>query len=372
MKRVLILDRDGTLIIEPPDEQVDALEKLEFYPGVITWLGRIAAETDYDLVIATNQDGMGGPSFPVERFRVPHEKMLKTFLNEGIRFSDILIDSSVASENKQTRKPGTAMFSKYQSGEYDLGNSYVIGDRVTDVELARNLGSKAILLNDGGLRSRIEALELEDSCRLITTSWEAVYREVKPRRRTTVQRNTSETQIHIELSLDGSGKSKISTGIGFLDHMLEQVARHGGIDLNIEVKGDLHIDEHHTIEDTALTLGEAFNKALGERRGISRYGFVLPMDDALAEVAVDFGGRPWIVWEVDFRREKIGEMPTEMFFHFFKSFTDTARCTLNVKANGINEHHKIEAVFKAFAKAVAMAVKEEDGDRELPTTKGRM
>lgn len=369
MKKVLFIDRDGTLIIEPPDEQIDSLEKLEYYPGVFTWLGRIARETDYELVIVTNQDGLGTERFPEETFWPAQNKILKTFENEGVTFSQIFVDRSLPHENLPTRKPGIGMLKEFFNEHYDLKNSFVIGDRLTDVQLAKNLGSKGILLNDGSLQPKLQEAGLEEHCALISVSWEAIYKLLaSPNRRGSVHRHTKETDIRIDINLDGQGKSTIATGLGFFDHMLDQLSRHGNIDLNISVKGDLHIDEHHTIEDTALALGEAFLKALGDKRGIERYGFCLPMDDCLAQVAVDFGGRPWLVWEAEFKREKIGEMPTEMFYHFFKSFTDTSKSNLNIKAEGTNEHHKIEAIFKAFAKAIRMAVKKEGN--ELPSTKG--
>jgi imidazoleglycerol-phosphate dehydratase/histidinol-phosphatase len=369
MKKVLFIDRDGTLIIEPPDEQIDSLEKLEYYPGVFTWLGKIARESDYELVIVTNQDGLGTNRYPEETFWPAHKKMITTFQNEGIVFSQTFIDRSLSSENLPTRKPGTAMLTGFLNGNYDLRNSYVIGDRVTDIQLAKNLGSKGILINDGSLRHKLNELAIAEYCSLVTNSWEEIYKLVcSTPRAAKVQRKTKETDIIVEVNLDGTGKSTINTGLGFFDHMLDQLSKHGNIDLRVEVKGDLHIDEHHTIEDTALALGETFLKALGDKRGIERYGFCLPMDDCLAQVALDFGGRPWLVWEAEFKREKIGEMPTEMFHHFFKSFTDSSKCNLNVKAEGTNEHHKIEAIFKAFAKAVKMSVKKEGN--QLPTTKG--
>lgn len=371
MKKVLFIDRDGTLILEPPDEQIDSLDKLEYYPGVFTWLGKIARETDYELVIVTNQDGLGTDRFPEHTFWPAHEKMMKAFENEGIKFSSVLIDKSFPHENKPTRKPGTGLLTEYLSGKYDLKNSYVIGDRLTDVELAKNLGAKGVLIKDSSLDFRIKESKLDGFCALTTESWEDIYKLLTTTcRKATVIRKTKETDIAISIDLDGSGKSFISTGLGFFDHMLDQLARHGNIDLEIKVKGDLHIDEHHTIEDTGLALGEAFLKALGDKRGIERYGFCLPMDDCLAQVAIDFGGRPWLVWEAVFRREKIGEMPTEMFAHFFKSFSDTAKCNLNMKADGTNEHHKIEAIFKAFAKSIKMAVRKEGN--ELPSTKGML
>lgn len=369
MKKVLFIDRDGTLIIEPSDEQIDSLEKLEYYPGVFQWLSRIASETDYELVMVTNQDGLGTASFPEPTFWPAHNKMMKAFENEGIFFKDVCIDRSFAKENKPTRKPGTGMLTRYFDPSYDLKNSYVIGDRVTDVELAKNLGAKSILINDGSLEQKLKDAALDGFCVLTTTGWDEIYRKVStPPRTASVRRTTKETDISVSLNLDGTGISKITTGLGFFDHMLDQLSRHGNIDLEITVVGDLHIDEHHTIEDTALALGETFIKALGDKRGIERYGFCLPMDDCLAQVAIDFGGRPWLVWEADFKREKIGEMPTEMFYHFFKSFTDTSKSNLNIKVEGINEHHKIEAIFKAFAKSIKMAVKKEGN--QLPSTKG--
>jgi imidazoleglycerol-phosphate dehydratase/histidinol-phosphatase len=369
MKRVLFIDRDGTLIIEPPDEQIDSLEKLEYYPGVFTWLSKIAAETDFELVMVTNQDGLGTNSFPEDTFWPAQNKMLKALANEGIHFPKIYIDRSFQRENKPTRKPGTGMLTEFFTDAYDLKNSFVLGDRLTDIELAKNLGARGILLNNGSLAEKMKEQNLEQHCSLTTTSWKDIYTFLtKPNRKATVKRTTKETDIDIAIDLDGSGKSQIETGLGFFDHMLDQLARHGNIDIAIKVKGDLHIDEHHTIEDTALALGEAFLKALGDKRGIERYGFCLPMDDCLAQVAIDFGGRPWIVWDAEFKREKIGEMPTEMFYHFFKSFSDTSKSNLNVKVEGTNEHHKIEAIFKAFAKAIKMAIRKEGN--QLPSTKG--
>lgn len=364
MKKVLFIDRDGTLIIEPPtDFQVDSLEKLEFYPGVFQNLAKIVNELDYELVMVTNQDGLGTESFPEEDFIKPHAKMLQAFENEGIIFSDILIDKSFESENLPTRKPGIGMLGKYIYGNYDLENSYVIGDRSTDVQLAKNLKSKAIYLNQN----------LNSESELSTTSWSEIYQFLKSgMRKAKVSRKTNETDIEIEVNLDGNGKSDISTGLHFFDHMLDQIARHGNMDLTIKVNGDLAVDEHHTIEDTGIVLGEAILKALGKKKGIERYGFLLPMDDCLSQVAIDFGGRPWLVWEASFKREKIGDMPTEMFFHFFKSFTDASKSNLNIKAEGDNEHHKIESIFKAFAKAVKMAVNQSDSNYSLPSTKGSL
>lgn len=364
MKKVLFIDRDGTLIIEPPtDFQVDSLEKLEFYPGVFQNLSKIASELDYELVMVTNQDGLGTESFPFDDFIKPHEKMLRAFENEGIIFSDILIDKSFESENLPTRKPGTGMLMKYIYGDYDLENSYVIGDRITDVQLAKKLGSKSIFLNQN----------FNEEADLTTTQWNEIYQFLKSgMRKAKVYRKTNETEIEIEVNLDGKGNSEISTGLHFFDHMLDQIARHGNMDLKIKVNGDLQVDEHHTVEDTGIVLGEAILKALGKKKGIERYGFLLPMDDCLSQVAIDFGGRPWFVWDVDFKREKIGDVPTEMFFHFFKSFTDSSKTNLNIKSEGDNEHHKIESIFKAFAKAVKMAVNQSDGNYNLPSTKGSL
>ncbi len=360
MKKVLFIDRDGTLIVEPDDEQVDSLEKLEFYPKVFQNLSKIANELEYELVMVTNQDGLGTTSFPEETFWPVQNKIIQAFSNEGVVFSEILIDRSFPHENLPTRKPGTAMLTHYLKGDYDLKNSFVIGDRTTDIQLAHNMGCNAILLSN----------TVADEAVLCSSDWDEIYRFLKSEpRRATVIRNTTETQIFVSVNLDGTGKSDISTGLGFFDHMLNQIARHGGIDLSVKAQGDLHIDEHHTIEDVGIALGECFLQALGKKKGIARYGFLLPMDDCLAQVAIDFGGRPWIVWNVAFNREKIGEVPTEMFFHFFKSFSDNAKCNLNIKAEGDNEHHKAEAVFKAFAKAVKMAVKK--GENEgIPSTKG--
>ena len=365
MKKVLFIDRDGTLIIEPPDQQIDSLEKLEFYPGVITWLGKIVHELEFELVMVTNQDGLGTPSFPEENFWPAQNKLLKTLEGEGIRFPKIHIDRSLPAENKPTRKPGIGMLHEYLNGDYDLSKSYVIGDRLTDIQLAQNLGCGSIYLNQ-----TLDNVEFDPSvASLVSSNWKEVYIFLKENsRKTSVRRTTKETDITIDINLDGSGQSSIQTGIGFFDHMLDQLARHALLDLSISVKGDVHIDEHHTIEDTALTLGDALLKALGDKRGIERYGFTLPMDDCLAQVAIDFGGRPWLVWDAEFKREKIGEMPTEMFFHFFKSFSDAAKCNVNIKAEGTNEHHKIEAIFKAFAKSIKMAVKRKGN--QLPTTKG--
>lgn len=364
MKKVLFIDRDGTLIIEPTTNfQVDSLEKLEFYPGVFQNLSKIAKELDFELVMVTNQDGLGTESFPFEDFIKPHEKMLEAFENEGIFFSEILIDRSFEHEKLPTRKPGTGMLEKYIYGNYDLENSFVIGDRSTDIQLAKNLGTKAIFINNIH----------NENADLTTQDWSEIYSYLKQiPRKSKIVRKTNETEVEIEINLDGNGNSEISTGLHFFDHMLEQISKHGNLDLKIKVKGDLQVDEHHTIEDTGIVLGEAILKALGSKKGIERYGFLLPMDDCLSQVAVDFGGRPWLVWNVDFNREKIGDVPTEMFYHFFKSFTDSAKCNINIKAEGENEHHKIESVFKAFAKAIKMAVKQTDQNFNLPTTKGRL
>ncbi|HEX8529102.1 MAG TPA: bifunctional histidinol-phosphatase/imidazoleglycerol-phosphate dehydratase HisB [Cytophagales bacterium] len=368
MKKALFIDRDGTIIAEPADEQIDSLEKLEFLPKALSNLRKIAEETDYELVMVTNQDGLGTGSFPEDTFWPAHRKMMGTLAGENVHFAAVHIDRSFPHENRPTRKPGTGMLTGYLNGEYDLANSYVIGDRLTDIQLAKNLGAKAIFINHLPDRQ----VPTDDTVRLVTADWDEIYRHLRlPERIAEVQRDTHETQISIRLNLDGQGKSDIHTGLGFFDHMLDQLAKHSGADLTIRVAGDLHIDEHHTIEDTALALGEAYAKALGDKRGISRYGFLLPMDEALAQVAIDFSGRNWLVWEAEFRREKIGEMPTEMFHHFFKSFTDAARCNLNVKVEGANEHHKIEAVFKAFAKSIKMAVSRDiRGLQNLPSTKG--
>ncbi len=364
MKKALFIDRDGTILVEPKtDFQVDSFEKFEFVPKVIRNLYKIFTEHDYELVLVTNQDGLGTDSYPEDTFWPYQNKMLEILKGEGIEFADILIDRSFEHEGLETRKPGIGMMKKYLAGEYDLANSYVIGDRMTDVQLAKNLGAKAIFIGDTPA----------EGAALSTNDWDEIYTFLKlPERRASIRRQTSETDIAIDLNLDGTGQMDISTGLGFFDHMLEQLAKHGKLDLRIQVKGDLHIDEHHTIEDTGLALGEAFLAALGDKKGINRYGFLLPMDDVLAQVALDFSGRPWTVWEAEFKREKVGDMPTEMFFHFFKSFSDTAKCNLNIKAEGENEHHKIEAIFKAFAKAVQVAVKRNPQDNTIPSTKGTL
>lgn len=374
-KKILFIDRDGTLIKEPENYQIDAFEKLEFYPGVFAYLSKIVRELDYGLVMVTNQDGLGTDSFPEETFWPVHNFMLKAFENEGIVFDEIVIDRTFSEEKAPTRKPGTALLAHYMEGGYDLPQSVVIGDRMTDVELAKNLGAKAIFIDThaqlGASETNRAQEELERAIVLKTTHWKDIYEFLKLEQRTAqLTRNTNETKIEIELQLDGTGKSDISTGIAFFDHMLDQLARHGNMDLKIAVAGDLEVDEHHTIEDTAIALGEVFSKALGDKLGMERYGFMLPMDDCLAQVAIDFGGRSWLVWDADFKREMIGGMPTEMFFHFFKSFSDGARANLNIKAEGTNEHHKIEAIFKAFAKAIKMAVKRDPEKLVLPSTKG--
>jgi imidazoleglycerol-phosphate dehydratase/histidinol-phosphatase len=368
MKKVLFIDRDGTLIYEPDDFQVDSFDKLRFMPGVIVWLGCIASELDYELVMVTNQDGLGTDKFPTESFLPVHEFILNTLKGQGIAFSEICIDRSFEHENRPTRKPGIGMLAKYLNGDYDLANSFVIGDRSTDVQLAKNLGCKPVFL-----RNQYFAEDEIGPSVLVVQNWKEIYELLKlPPRKVSHRRSTNETDVAIELDLDGVGRSEISTGISFFDHMLEQLSRHASIDLKVEANGDLHIDEHHTIEDVAITLGEAFAMALKEKSGMERYGFTLPMDDCLAQVAVDFGGRNWTVWDADFKREKIGEMPTEMFFHFFKSFSDKAGCNLNIKAEGTNEHHKIESIFKAFAKAVKMALKRDPENMAVPSTKGSL
>ena len=367
MKKVLFIDRDGTLIVEPPqDYQVDSLEKLEFYPMVFTFLRKIAEELDYILVMVTNQDGLGTTSFPEDTFWPAHNKMIKGLENEGIYFDEVHIDKSLPEDNAPTRKPGTAMLERCRRKDYDLEKSFVIGDRWSDIELAKNLGSKGILLNNSESNTGLDSY-----CKLNTNSWEEIYNFLRLERRVaSLSRKTKETDIQIRLDLDGSGKAAINTGIAFFDHMLEQIARHGLLDLDIKVKGDLHVDEHHTIEDTAIALGEVFSIALSDKIGMERYGYIMPMDDCLAQLAIDFGGRSWIEWKAKFKREKIGEMPTEMFFHFFKSFSDGAKCNLNIIAKGKNEHHKIEAIFKAFAKAIKMAIRRDPKHLVLPTTKG--
>ncbi len=375
MKKVLFIDRDGTLIKETTDEQIDSFDKLIFYPKVFAGLGKIAKELDYELVMITNQDGLGTDVFPEETFWPVHDFILNTFENEGIVFDKVFLDRTFPHENAPTRKPGTGLLIEYFSESYDLTNSFVIGDRLTDMELAKNLGAKGIYINDGTRLGTgeisVSEKSLNDFIALESNDWETIYHFLRlPNRQAMVQRDTRETQIGIQLDLDGSGESDIDTGIAFFDHMLDQIARHGNIDLKIKVKGDLEVDEHHTIEDTAIALGEAFSIAIGDKLGMERYGFCLPMDDCLAQVAIDFGGRNWLVWNAEFKREMIGKMPTEMFFHFFKSFTDGAKANLNIKAEGTNEHHKIEAIFKAFAKAIKSAIKRDADKMILPSTKG--
>ena len=377
MKRVLFIDRDGTIIKEPADEQIDLFEKLDFYPKVFTYLSKIAKELDFEIVMITNQDGLGTDVYPENTFWPVHNFVLKTFEAEGVVFKEQFIDRTFAKDNAPTRKPNTGLLTKYFSSEYDLVNSFVIGDRLTDIELAKNLGSKGIFINDntnlGTDEITVKREALDDFIALESSDWEAIYKFLKTDARTgTIERNTNETKIKIDLNLDGTGKSNIDTGIAFFDHMLDQIARHGQLDLNLKVDGDLEVDEHHTIEDTAIALGELFASTLGDKLGIERYGFSLPMDDCFAQAAIDFGGRNWLVWEADFKREMIGKMPTEMFYHFFKSFTDGAKCNLNIKAEGTNEHHKIEAIFKAFAKAIKMAVKRDIEKMILPSTKGML
>ena len=376
LKKVLFIDRDGTLALEPKNYQLDDFSKLSFYPKVFTYLGKIAKELDYELVMVTNQDGLGTDSFPEDTFWPVQNFLIESFQNEGIVFSEVLIDRSLPEDNASTRKPRTGMLTNYlDASQYDLKNSFVIGDRLTDIELAQNIGAKGILIsNDTTLgASETSGASSKDSLFVSTAEWEAIYNFLKLQNRTaSLQRTTNETDIHIELNLDGTGKSSIDTGIAFFDHMLDQLARHGQMDLNIRVQGDLEVDEHHTIEDTAIALGETFAAALGNKLGVERYGFCLPMDDCLAQVAIDFGGRNWLVWEADFKREFVGKMPTEMFIHFFKSFTDGAKANLNIKAEGSNEHHKIEAIFKAFAKAIKAAVKRDSEKMILPSTKGML
>jgi imidazoleglycerol-phosphate dehydratase/histidinol-phosphatase len=377
MKKVLFIDRDGTLIKEqPPTYQIDSWEKLEFYPYAFTYMQKIATELDYELVMVSNQDGLGTNKFPAEDFLPIHKHILTSFENEGVHFEAVHIDKSTVAENLPTRKPGIGMLLDYlDTKRYDIKSSYVIGDRITDVQLAKNLGCKAIWLNNhpglGGTEVKDSDNDLEAVVALETINWKDIYEFLKLGERIVLHnRTTNETGITIELNLDGTGKANIKTGLHFFDHMLDQIARHGMVDLTIEAKGDLQIDEHHTIEDTGITLGEAFAKALGNKRGIERYGFALPMDEAEAKVLIDFGGRNWIVWNAAFSREKIGDVPTEMFFHFFKSFSDAAKCNLNVECKGQNEHHKIEAIFKAFAKAIKMAIKRDALNTQLPSTKG--
>ena len=365
MKKVLFIDRDGTIIVEPAtDFQVDSLEKLEFLPGAISNLRKIAEQLDYELVMVTNQDGLGTDSFPEDTFWPAQNKMLKALEGEGVVFDEICIDRTFEADKAPTRKPSTGLLTKYMEGDYDLANSYVLGDRKTDIQLAENLGAQAIFIST----------EVDDKAALATISWDEIFTFLQmPARASEIHRVTKETDILVQLNLDGSGQCNNDTGLGFFDHMLDQLGKHSGADLTIKVKGDLHIDEHHTIEDTALALGEAYLEAIGDKKGINRYGFLLPMDEALAQVAIDFSGRPWLVWEADFKREMVGDMPTEMFMHFFKSFSDASKCNLNVKVEGDNEHHKIESIFKAFAKAIKMAVKRNPDELDiLPSTKGML
>ncbi len=373
MKRALFVDRDGTLVIEPPvDYQLDNLDKLEFYPKVFRNLYFLREKLDFEFVMVTNQDGLGTSSFPEETFWPAHNMILKTLEGEGIVFDDILIDRSFPEDNSPNRKPRTGMLGKYLDGGYDLANSYVIGDRLTDLELAKNLGTKSIwLIDTDSVGEEVMAKGMALSPVLITDDWDKITEFLYAgERRAIVQRTTKETDIYVELNLDGNGKTEIETGLGFFDHMLDQIGKHSGIDLVIRVKGDLNVDEHHTIEDTAIALGEALLKALGDKRGIERYGFTLPMDDCLCSVALDFGGRPWLVWDAEFHREKVGDMPTEMFLHFFKSLSDASRMNLNIKAEGTNEHHKIEGIFKALARSIKMAIRRDIYHYSLPSTKG--
>ena len=375
MKKILFIDRDGTLAIEPEEYQLDSFDKLVFYPEVFTFLGKIARELNYELVMITNQDGLGTDSFPEDTFWPVQQFLIKAFENEGVVFNDVLIDKSFPEDNAPTRKPRTGMLTRYLDPTvYDLENSFVIGDRLTDMELAKNLGSQGIfIVNDSDLGKEETTDETNFPIALKTSTWKTIYSFLKlEQRRVSYERKTNETDIKLQLNLDGNGKSKIDTGIPFFDHMIDQLARHGAMDIELSVKGDLEVDEHHTIEDTAIALGESFAKALGNKLGIERYGFCLPMDDCLAQVAIDFGGRNWLVWETEFNREMIGKMPTEMFIHFFKSFSDGAKANINIKAEGANEHHKIEAIFKAFAKAIKVAIKRDPDKMILPSTKGSL
>lgn len=373
-QRILFIDRDGTLVLEPPvDLQLDSLEKLEFYPGALRNMHFIAKNLDFKLVMVSNQDGLGTDSFPEDTFWPAHNKIVSAFKNEGVLFDAEHIDPSFPEDNSPSRKPGVAMLTEYMNGDYDLEGSFVIGDRLSDVELAKNLGCKAVLLSGSLGNSELINAGLSGVCTLQTTDWDDVYAFLMAgERRAEVVRTTKETDISVAINLDGTGKCNINTGLGFFDHMLEQIGKHSGSDLDILVKGDLEVDEHHTIEDTAIALGEAIYKAVGDKRGIERYGYALPMDDCFVTCALDFGGRPWLVWEADFKREKVGDMPTEMFLHFFKSFSDASKCNLYIKAEGQNEHHKIEGIFKALARAIKMAVKRDVFKYELPSTKGML
>ena len=376
MKKVLFIDRDGTLTVEPNDFQLDTFNKLVFYPGVFQYLGNISRDLDYELIMVTNQDGLGTENFPESDFWPTQKFLIKTFKNEGIIFKEVFIDRTFPEDNAPTRKPGTALLESYiNNTNYDLKNSFVIGDRLTDMQLAKNLGCKGVFIDNNPAlgAEEVSDKDLDSTIVLKTKSWEFIYRHLLMRdRAVSFERKTSETVVYIELNLDGRGESKVETGLAFFDHMLDQFSKHGGIDLSLKTVGDLDVDEHHTIEDTAIALGEAISVALGDKKGIERYGFTLPMDDSLAEVSIDFGGRSWLVWEADFRREMIGKMPTEMFYHFFKSFADSAKANLNIRAKGDNEHHKIEAIFKAFAKSIKMAIKKDVEKMILPSTKGTL
>ena len=376
MKKVLFIDRDGTLTVEPNDFQLDTFNKLVFYPGVFQYLGNISRDLDYELIMVTNQDGLGTENFPESDFWPTQKFLIKTFKNEGIIFKEVFIDRTFPEDNALTRKPGTALLESYiNNTNYDLKNSFVIGDRLTDMQLAKNLGCKGVFIDNNPAlgAEEVSDKDLDSTIVLKTKSWEFIYRHLLMRdRAVSFERKTSETVVYIEINLDGVGESKVETGLAFFDHMLDQFSKHGGIDLSLKTVGDLDVDEHHTIEDTAIALGEAISVALGDKKGIERYGFTLPMDDSLAEVSIDFGGRSWLVWEADFRREMIGKMPTEMFYHFFKSFADSAKANLNIRAKGDNEHHKIEAIFKAFAKSIKMAIKKDVEKMILPSTKGTL
>jgi len=374
MKPILFIDRDGVILEEPTsDFQIDSIEKTRFIPGAIGYLGKIASEFGFHKVMVTNQDGLGTASYPKESFEPYQDLMLRTLAGEGFVFDEIFVDTTFAADNKPTRKPGTAMLTHIINNDaFDLANSWVIGDRWSDIALAKNLGCKAIYLKSAlHTLTAEQELELRPTIALEANSWSEIYRFIKlGLRKVAHVRNTKETKISVALNLDGKGNAQIDTGLGFFDHMLEQIARHGALDLNIKCEGDLHIDEHHTIEDVGIALGEAFALGLMDKRGMERYGYALPMDEAEAKVLIDFGGRNWIVWDAEFKREKIGEMPTEMFFHFFKSFSDAAKANLNISCKGDNEHHKIEAIFKAFAKSIKMAVRRDPDSDALPSTKG--